>query len=104
MISMLRRLVTILVVFWRYRLDTFFTPENAPRSVAPWLRLMPWRLLPEPAAPRGERLRASLESLGPIFVKFGQMLSTRHDLLPPDIAAELSKLQDKVPPFRTSRR
>lgn len=48
---------------------------------------------------RGERLRLALERLGPIFVKFGQVLSTRRDLLPPDIADELAKLQDRVPPF-----
>ncbi|MFI5447221.1 ubiquinone biosynthesis regulatory protein kinase UbiB [Polaromonas sp. UC242_47] len=50
-------------------------------------------------APRGERLREALESLGPIFVKFGQVMSTRRDLLPPDISNELAKLQDRVPPF-----
>ncbi|MEX8495298.1 AarF/UbiB family protein, partial [Sphaerotilus sp.] len=50
-------------------------------------------------APRGERLRLAFERLGPIFVKFGQVLSTRRDLLPPDIADELAKLQDRVPPF-----
>jgi ubiquinone biosynthesis protein len=50
-------------------------------------------------APRGERLRIALEQLGPIFVKFGQMLSTRRDLLPPDVADELARLQDRVPPF-----
>ncbi|MEY8875136.1 MAG: ubiquinone biosynthesis regulatory protein kinase UbiB [Leptothrix sp. (in: b-proteobacteria)] len=50
-------------------------------------------------APRGVRLRQALERLGPIFVKFGQVLSTRRDLLPPDIADELAKLQDRVPPF-----
>ena len=50
-------------------------------------------------APRGVRLREALERLGPIFVKFGQVLSTRRDLLPPDIAEELAKLQDRVPPF-----
>ncbi len=48
---------------------------------------------------RGERLRLALEELGPIFVKFGQALSTRRDLLPVDIADELAKLQDRVPPF-----
>jgi ubiquinone biosynthesis protein len=48
---------------------------------------------------RGERLRLALEELGPIFVKFGQAVSTRRDLLPPDIADELAKLQDRVPPF-----
>lgn len=50
-------------------------------------------------APRGQRLREALERLGPIFVKFGQVLSTRRDLLPADIANELAKLQDRVPPF-----
>ena len=50
-------------------------------------------------APRGQRLREALEQLGPIFVKFGQVLSTRRDLLPPDIANELMYLQDRVPPF-----
>jgi ubiquinone biosynthesis protein len=50
-------------------------------------------------APRGQRLREALERLGPIFVKFGQVLSTRRDLLPPDIADELAHLQDRVPPF-----
>ncbi len=50
-------------------------------------------------APRGQRLREALERLGPIFVKFGQVLSTRRDLLPLDIADELAKLQDRVPPF-----
>lgn len=51
--------------------------------------------------PRGVRLRLALEALGPIFVKFGQILSTRRDLLAPDIAAELAKLQDQVPPFES---
>ena len=50
-------------------------------------------------APRGQRLRLALEYLGPIFVKFGQVLSTRRDLLPHDIADELERLQDRVPPF-----
>ncbi|MFT3857775.1 MAG: ubiquinone biosynthesis regulatory protein kinase UbiB [Aquabacterium sp.] len=50
-------------------------------------------------APRGQRLREALERLGPIFVKFGQMLSTRRDLLPADVADELARLQDRVPPF-----
>ena len=50
-------------------------------------------------APRGQRLREALERLGPIFVKFGQVMSTRRDLLPTDIANELALLQDRVPPF-----
>lgn len=67
----------------------------------PWLKGL-LRLLSGPLAvdaPRGERLRRALEDLGPIFVKFGQLLSTRRDLLPADIADELAKLQDQVPPF-----
>jgi len=62
--------------------------------------------VPTRPEPRGERLRMALEELGPVFVKLGQALSTRPDLLPEDIAAELTRLQDKVPPFdpETSRR
>ena len=50
---------------------------------------------------RGERLRVALETLGPVFIKFGQALSTRRDMLPQDIADELAKLQDQVPPFES---
>src|SRR6185503_8265028 len=49
--------------------------------------------------PRGARLRLALQELGPIFVKFGQILSTRRDLVPPDVASELTLLQDRVAPF-----
>ena len=61
--------------------------------------LLPTRWLPKPAEPRARRLRRSLEDLGPIFIKFGQLLSTRRDLLPEDLADELSHLQDNVAPF-----
>ena len=67
----------------------------------PWIRLLR-RVVSvgrNLRAPRGERLRMALERLGPIFVKFGQVMSTRRDLLPPDIADELARLQDRVPPF-----
>jgi ubiquinone biosynthesis protein len=57
--------------------------------------------LARPVAPRGVRLRMALEELGPIFVKFGQVLSTRRDLIPGDLVEELSRLQDRVPPFDT---
>lgn len=92
------RFFTILRVLLRYRLDTLFREQYWPLA----LRLMPQllsRILPEPKTPRGERLRHALQDLGPIFIKFGQLLSTRPDLVPPDICAELSKLQDRVPPF-----
>lgn len=69
----------------------------------PWLRLLA-RIVSvgrNLQAPRGQRLREALERLGPIFVKFGQVLSTRRDLMPIDIADELARLQDRVPPFRS---
>ncbi|MCY1342015.1 putative protein kinase UbiB [compost metagenome] len=98
----LRRLLRIQRVAIRYRLDDLVLDL----PVLPWwLRLLggllPWRWLPRRKLEltRGARLRLALEDLGPIFIKFGQILSTRRDLLPDDIAAELARLQDKVPPF-----
>lgn len=93
------RLMWIAWVITRYRLDTLIPLARLPW----WLRLMflfsPLRLFPVGRRTRGERLRLAMETLGPIFVKFGQMLSTRRDLLPEDIADELRRLQDQVPPF-----
>ncbi|MEY4752863.1 MAG: ubiquinone biosynthesis regulatory protein kinase UbiB, partial [Pseudomonadota bacterium] len=67
----------------------------------PLLRVLAWlgSLGRRHDQPRGQRLREALEHLGPIFVKFGQVLSTRRDLMPPDLADELALLQDRVPPF-----
>jgi len=97
--SRLTRLGTILRTVGRYRLDEFIDAD-AMRPGPQWaLRLSPWRLWPVPALSRGERLRLTLEELGPVFIKFGQLLSTRRDLLPEDIADELARLQDDVPPF-----
>ncbi len=91
------RLVFIVFTVLRFGLD-----ELALSSFRqPWVRLLV-RLMTVGRrldAPRGERLRMALERLGPIFVKFGQVLSTRRDLLPEDLADELAKLQDRVPPF-----
>ena len=93
----LTRLAIIVVVALRYGLDEFLTGHERFRAVRPLARALTfWR---DTSAPRAQRLRLALEALGPIFVKFGQMLSTRRDLLPPDIADELAKLQDRVPPF-----
>jgi ubiquinone biosynthesis protein len=93
----LTRLAIIVVVALKYGLDEFLTGHERFRAVRPLARALTfWR---DTSAPRAERLRLALEALGPIFVKFGQMLSTRRDLLPPDIADELAKLQDRVPPF-----
>ncbi len=97
--SRIGRLVRIALVCRRHRLDTFFDAELLPGAWRRSARLLPTRWLPEPAEPRARRLRRSLEDLGPIFIKFGQLLSTRRDLLPEDLADELSHLQDNVAPF-----
>jgi len=95
----IRRLLAILRVVIRYRLDDLLFALALPWWLAALRFVLPWRLLPRREYPRGEALRLALQDLGPIFIKFGQMLSTRRDLLAPDIAAELCFLQDKVPPF-----
>jgi ubiquinone biosynthesis protein len=91
------RLLRIVWVGLRFGLDELIVAADPTGLLArfgePFLRLRRFD------APRGVRTRQALETLGPIFVKFGQMLSTRRDLLPPDIADELAKLQDQVSPF-----
>ena len=86
-------------VLLRYRLDDLLDDTPAER----WLKLMrpfvPRASAQVASLSRGERLRLALQELGPIFVKFGQILSTRRDLVPPDIAEELTHLQDRVAPF-----
>jgi ubiquinone biosynthesis protein len=90
------RLAKIIGVFHRYGLDEFVL-HDAPNPLLRGLGVLLGSR--KHAAPRGERLRLALESLGPIFIKFGQVLSTRPDLIPMDIATELSLLQDRVPPI-----
>ncbi|WP_426414960.1 ubiquinone biosynthesis regulatory protein kinase UbiB [Aestuariirhabdus sp. LZHN29] len=97
----LRRLIRILWVIGRYRLDDLLQGIQLPWYLRLLRAISPWRFSSSELS-RGERLRLALEELGPIFVKFGQLLSTRRDLLPDDIADELVKLQDQVPPFCTS--
>ncbi|HEY9145191.1 MAG TPA: ubiquinone biosynthesis regulatory protein kinase UbiB [Thiobacillus sp.] len=96
----LLRLARILTIGLRFGLEEFFLGHERVRPLR-WLvrTTLFWRPLSEP---RGVRLRRALEALGPIFVKFGQMLSTRRDLVPLDIADELAQLQDRVPPFPSS--
>ncbi len=91
------RFVFIWVTVFRFGLDELALSSFRQRWVRRFVIVLTFgRRL---SAPRGERLRLGLETLGPIFVKFGQVLSTRRDLLPADIAEELAKLQDRVPPF-----
>jgi ubiquinone biosynthesis protein len=99
----MRRFYRGIFIVWvalRYGLDELVLTSFQ----KPWLRIVA-RVISVGRnldAPRGQRLREALERLGPIFVKFGQVLSTRRDLLPPDIADELAFLQDRVPPFPSS--
>jgi ubiquinone biosynthesis protein len=86
------------VILKRYRLDELFDTGRLPGPVR-WMRVLMPRSKDVSGLPRGERLRMALQDLGPVYVKFGQILSTRRDLLPQDIAEELALLQDRVPPF-----
>ncbi|WP_165856159.1 ubiquinone biosynthesis regulatory protein kinase UbiB [Marinobacter sp. JSM 1782161] len=95
----LQRFFRIAWVFSKYRLDEFLPVAELPAPLRLLLILAPWHWFPVGNRPRGERLRLALEELGPIFVKFGQILSTRRDLLPDDMALALQQLQDRVPPF-----
>ncbi|TVQ34614.1 MAG: ubiquinone biosynthesis regulatory protein kinase UbiB [Wenzhouxiangella sp.] len=94
------RLGHIILILARYRLDELFS-DIPPLRLAGLVRLLPWGRRRVRDLPRGARVRAALEELGPIYVKFGQILSTRRDLLPADIADELAGLQDNVGPFPT---
>ncbi len=95
------RLFKILSILGRYRIDELLPEQYCKTWSARFLRLtlLPFRRKPVQGLNRGERLRHALEDLGPIFIKFGQLLSTRPDLIPDDLIAELNKLQDDVPPF-----
>jgi ubiquinone biosynthesis protein len=94
------RLLSIQRALVRHGLDDFIRATHLYRPFRFLFYLSPWTWFQRSAGiTRGERLRLALEELGPIFVKFGQALSTRRDLIPVDIADELAKLQDRVPPF-----
>ena len=98
------KLTGLLLRAFRYRLDTLakeldYDPAALPRTARSLLGLT--RLLPSPKSPSSVRLRVFLESLGPVAIKFGQLLSTRRDLLSDELADELAKLQADVPPFKT---
>ena len=91
------RLIRIQRILVKYGLDEIISATHLLRPLRFFFYLAPRRR--DRSAPQGERIRLALEELGPIWVKFGQAISTRRDLLPPDIANELAKLQDAVPPF-----
>jgi ubiquinone biosynthesis protein len=91
------RVLAIQRILVKYGLDDIITETHFLRPMRYLFIFFPRKR--DSTAPLGERIRLALEELGPIFVKFGQAISTRRDLLPPDIAIELAKLQDKVPPF-----
>ncbi len=95
--SRIYRSAFIVWIVFRYGLDQLVLTSFNRRWLLVLARVV--SLGRDLSAPRGQRLREALERLGPIFVKFGQVLSTRRDLLPLDIADELARLQDRVPPF-----
>jgi len=98
---MIRRLLKVYSVVGRYRLDTLIPEERRGPLLRGLVALNPAATAKNATNPRGQRVREALEALGPVFIKFGQLLSTRRDLLPDDIADELALLQDQVPPFPT---
>src|ERR1700729_4636938 len=99
-LRVLARLLKIQRALVRHRLDEFVRATHLYRPLRYLYYFSPWTWFQRGVGgTRGARLRLALEELGPIFVKFGQALSTRRDLLPADIADELAKLQDNVPPF-----
>ncbi|HLV17171.1 MAG TPA: AarF/UbiB family protein, partial [Pseudomonas sp.] len=101
----LRRLLRILFVVIRYRLDDLLYALPLPWWLDATRSLLPWLWLPRRrrSESRGACLRLALQDLGPVFIKFGQILSTRRDLLPEDVADELALLQDRVPPFEPAK-
>jgi ubiquinone biosynthesis protein len=99
-LRVLARLIQIQRVLVRHGLDEFVAETHLYRPLRFVFLASPWTWFERrKGATRAERLRLALEELGPIFIKLGQALSTRRDLLPADIATELCKLQDRVPPF-----
>ena len=98
-IRKLFRLIQINHVLSKHRLDEFIQIIHLLRPLRFLSLLSPYRWTHNTEIPRAERLRLALEELGPIFVKVGQILSTRRDLFPDDIADSLAKLQDQVNPF-----
>ena len=101
MIKKTARILTIFFTLWRFGLFDLLDKILKPGLLSVVIKPLAWTS--PNRSPRAVRIRLTLESLGPIFIKFGQVLSTRRDLLPEDIANELAKLQDDVPPFSSEQ-
>ncbi|WP_034918688.1 ubiquinone biosynthesis regulatory protein kinase UbiB [Erwinia sp. 9145] len=95
----IRRLYFIIRVFLSYGLDERIPVMRLTVPLRLWRKSLFWMPNRYPQLPLGERLRLALEQLGPVWIKFGQMMSTRRDLFPPHIADQLAMLQDRVAPF-----
>ena len=93
------RMLKISAILSRYQLDEFLEATHLYRPMRLLRLVTPWGRAGLAERSRGERLRLALNEMGPIYVKFGQIISTRRDLVATDIADELALLQDQVPPF-----
>jgi len=103
LIKKLLRIIKINRVLTHYQIDRLILEDSKYAWLIVLNMIFPWNWKEKSTATRGERIRLALEELGPIFIKFGQALSTRKDLLPHDISLELTKLQDDCPPFDKQR-
>lgn len=95
----IRRLYFIIRIFLNYGLDELIPKTRLALPLRLWRKSLFWMPNLHTSQALGERLRLALEQLGPVWIKFGQMMSTRRDLFPPHIADQLAMLQDKVAPF-----
>ena len=102
MLKDLFRFIKILHIFLKARIDVDIEAFNKPKLLKLFFLISPWRLYSS-KEDRGNRLKKALEESGPIFIKFGQLLSTRPDAIPSDIAKTLKSLQDDLPPFPTDQ-
>jgi ubiquinone biosynthesis protein len=98
MMKDLLHLIKLVNIILKARLDTLLSDYSESRTISFLLFISPWRLFSS-QSPRGERIKKALEEAGPIFIKFGQLISTRPDVVPTDIARALQSLQDNLPPF-----
>ena len=103
LISQLGRLLLITRVIIRYGLDDLALANPRLSFLKPFYKFAPWKWKQREVFEPAVAVRHALEDLGPVFVKFGQILSTRRDMLPERYADELAKLQDNVPPFPTDQ-